>query len=111
MAGKEKTKSLREEYPNSIPLTGSGGETYKWDTPGKTLKGRFVKLREGSMGGHLVLIDTGDRVETASAPGQLVDALDSVKPGQLVVIRYLGEEKSKKTGMNYKTFEAAAIEG
>jgi hypothetical protein len=110
MAGEPKGKSLREQYPDAVPLTGGVGETFKWNKPGKELRGRFLRLREGSMGGQLVNIDTGTEVVTASAPQTLADALDGVKPGTEIIIRYLGEEESKKKpGMRYKSFEVVAL--
>lgn len=103
-------KSLREEYPNAIPLTGGTGEMFKWERPGARLQGRFLKLRDGSMGGQLVDIDTGDEIVTASAPRTLADALDGVKPGTRVVIQYVGEQQPKKAGGRaYKAFEVVAL--
>lgn len=103
-------KSLRDEYPNSIPLSGGTGDMYKWDTPGTTLRGRFLRLREGSMGGQLVNIDTGTDIVTASAPQTLAESLDGVKPGTEIVIRYVGEAQPKKAGGRpYKQFEVVAL--
>lgn len=103
-------KSLREEFPNSVPLSGGTGEMFKWETPGARLRGRFLKLREGSMGGQLVDLDTGDEIVTASAPRTLADALDGVKPGTTVVIQYIGEQQPKKAGGRpYKAFEVVAL--
>lgn len=120
MAPNEKpgTKSLRDQYPGSVPLTGSGGETFKWDAAGKTLKGRFLRLKEGGSGkGQFALIDTGKRVETCSAPSQLAEALEATKPGTMVVIRYTGDEESKSGGIDpetqkpfrFKNFEVVAL--
>lgn len=104
-------KSLREEFPNSIPLSGGTGDMYKWDTPGQTLRGRFLRLRDGSMGGQLVNLDTGDDIITASAPQTLAESLTGVKPGTEVVIRYVGEVPSKKSGGRpYKQFEVVALQ-
>lgn len=92
----EKVRSLRDEFPDSVPVTASGGETFKWDKIGKRLRGRFIRLRDGSLGGQMALIDTGSRVETASAPVVLAEALESVKPGSEVVIQYMGDQPNKK---------------
>lgn len=103
-------KSLRDEYPGAVPLTGGMGEMFKWDAPGTTLRGKFLRLRKGSMGGELVNIDTGSDIVTASAPQTLGDALDGVKPGTEIVIRYIGEVASKKVGGRpYKQFEVVAL--
>lgn len=110
MAKEQKAKSLREEFPNAIPLSGGTGEMFKWDTPGARLQGRFLKLRSGSMGGQLVDIDTGDEIVTASAPQTLADALDGVRAGTRVVIQYTGEQQPKKIGGRpYKAFEVVAL--
>jgi hypothetical protein len=105
-----KAKNLRDEFPGSIPLTGGTGDMYKWDTPGQTLRGRFLRLREGSMGGQLVNLDNGTDIVTASAPQTLADALDGVKAGTEIVIRYIGEAQPKKAGGRpYKQFEVVAL--
>lgn len=110
MATEPKGKTLREQYPDSVPLTGGTGETFKWDRPGKELRGKFLRLRDGSMGGQLVNIDTGKEVVTASAPQTLADALDGVKPSTEIIIRYIGEQDSKKKpGMKFKSFEVVAL--
>lgn len=110
MAGASKTqKTLREELGNkAVPLTGGTGKTFKWDTPGARLDGRFMSLREGSMGGEMVTLDTGKELVTASAPTMLADALRTLKVGTRVVIRYNGEEVGKN-GQTYKSFEAVAL--
>lgn len=105
-----KEKSLRDEFPGAVPLTGGQGEMFKWETVGTTLRGRFLRLREGSMGGEIVNIDTGDEIVSASAPKALADALDGVKPGTEVVIRYIGEKQPKRAGGRaYKAFEVVAL--
>lgn len=118
MAETKKTSSLRDQYPGSVPLTGSGGETFKWDTAGKTLKGRFLRIKEGGSGkGQFALIDTGKRVETCSAPTTLAEALEATKPGTMVVIRYMGDEETKSGNIDpetqkpyrFKTFEVVAL--
>lgn len=110
MADAAKGKTLRETHRGSVPLTGGTGETFKWDKPGKELAGRFLGLREGSMGGQMVRIDDGKEIQTASAPEMLENALDGVKQGTKVVIRYLGDAPSKRVpGQTYKTFEAVAL--
>lgn len=105
-----KKKSLRERYKGAVPLTGTEKETFKWDWPGTELKGRFIRLRDGSMGGQLALIDTGSKVEACSAPQQLADALDSIKPGTMVVIEYIGQEPSKNNPANtVKRFDVVSL--
>jgi hypothetical protein len=108
MAEAKKTQSLREQHRGAVPLTGGTGETIKWDKEGKELAGRFLGLQEGSMGGQMVKIDDGKDIQVASAPTMLASALDGVKPGTKVVIRYLGERLNKKGG-TYKAFEAVAV--
>ena len=105
-----KKKPLRERYKDAVPLTGTEKETFKWTTPGTELKGRFVRLREGSLGGQIALIDTGKKVESASAPAQLADALESVKPGTMVVIEYIGQFPSKNNPENFvKQFDVVSL--
>ena len=101
-------KSLRDEHAGAVPLTGSTGELHKWESPGQQIEGRFVNLKDGSMGGQIVTLDTGKELISASAPQMLASALADVAPGTWVIIRYLGEAPSKKGG-TYKTFEAVAI--
>lgn len=105
-----KTKSLHEEFPQAVPLTGGEGEMYKWEKAGQTIRGRFIRIREGNMGGDILTLDTGKELLTCSAPRTLADALVDVKPGTEVVIRYLGERQPKKAGGRpYKAFEAVAL--
>lgn len=108
MAEKKAPQTLREQHRGAVPLTGGTGETVKWDTVGKELSGRFLGLQEGSMGGQMVKVDDGKDIQVASAPTMLASALDGVKPGTRIVIRYLGERQNKKGG-TYKAFEAVAI--
>lgn len=110
MAANEKSASrtLREERRGSVPLTGGAGETFKWDKIGKEIEGRFLGLKDGSMGGQLVKIDDGKTIQVASAPEMLRQALEDVKIGTRIVIRYTGEAANKK-GQSYKTFEAVAL--
>jgi hypothetical protein len=107
MADAKSPKSLRDEYPGAVPLT-SEGETFKWDKPGLTLRGKFLRLRAGSMGGDMVMLDTPTGAITASAPKTLADALDGVRQGTEVVIRYTGEEVGQR-GQKYKRFEVVAL--
>lgn len=105
-----KAKSLRDEFKGSIPLTGSSDETFKWDSIGKTLRGKFLRLRDGGNGGQFVMIDTGRDVVVASAPTGLVDALENVAPGTEVVIRHIADRAPKREGDSpFKVFEAVAI--
>jgi hypothetical protein len=105
-----KAKSLHDEYPQAIPLTGGEGEMYKWEKAGQTIRGKFIRIREGNMGGDILTLDTANGLLTCSAPRTLSDALSDVKPGTEVVIRYLGERQPKKAGGRpYKAFEAVAL--
>ena len=107
---KQKPQTLREQHRGAVPLTGGSGETFKWDVVGKELRGRFLGLSEGSLGGQMVKIDDGKEIQVASAPQMLASALEGVKPGTQVVIRYIGEQPSKrKPGQSYKAFEAIAL--
>lgn len=109
MAGEaKKPQTLREQHRGAVPLTGGTGETVKWDKEGRELSGRFLGLQEGSMGGQMVKLDDGKEIQVASAPTMLASALEGVKPGTRVVIRYLGERQNKKGG-TYKAFEAIAV--
>lgn len=101
-------RSLRDEVPGSVPLTGSVGELYKWETAGQRIEGRYQGMKDGSMGGQILTIETRDGLLSASAPTMLENALRDVAPGTLVVIRYLGEQPSKKGG-TFKAFEAIAV--
>ena len=105
-----KKKPLRERYKGAVPLTGTEKETFKWTAPGTILKGRFIRLRDGSLGGQLALIDTGTKVESCSAPKQLADALDSVRPGTMVVIEFVSEFPSKANPENHvKQFDVVSL--
>jgi hypothetical protein len=108
MAEAKKTQTLREQHPGAVPLTGGTGEIFKWDRVGAELSGRFLGLQEGSMGGKMVMLDDGKEIQVASAPTMLAAALDGVKRGTRVVIRYLGARQNKEGG-TYKAFEAIAI--
>lgn len=103
-------RSLREEFPNATPLGGGSGTMFKWNKVGTRLRGKFIRLREGNMGGQLVQLDTGSEIVTASAPTTLADALDGVKPGTEVVIEYQGSQPSKQGGgKEVKLFEVVAL--
>lgn len=96
--------------PGAIPLHNVGGETFKWDKPGKTLQGVFGGFESGSMGGKLIRVQTGAGVEVASAPLQLERALSGIAVGTRIVIRYTGEVKAKSDRM-VKAFEVWAVPG
>lgn len=105
-----KAKTLRDEHKGSIPLTGSSDDTFKWDVIGKTLRGKFLRMRPGGNGGQFVMIDTGRDVVVASAPTGVEDALEGVQPGTEVVIRYIADRAPKREGDSpFKVFEAVAI--
>lgn len=106
------TKSLREEFPNAVPL--GGGETFlKWEEPGQRLDGRFLRLREGNQGGFIADVDVKQEdgtmaVVSCSAPKMLADALTGIKQGVRVVIQYDGEQTPRKGGNPYKVFQVVA---
>lgn len=102
-----KQKSLREDAGrDAIPLT--GGAWKAWTKAGQRLKGRFLRLRDGSKGGQIADFDTEEGVVTVSAPQMLADALNGVKAGTMVVIEYQGKKMGKK-GLEYGVFEAVAL--
>lgn len=106
----DKAKSLHEEFPNAVPLTSGDAPMHKWDKAGSTIRGRFLRLKEGNMGGAILTLDTSNGILSASAPKVLEDALNDVKPGTEVVIRYNGERPAKKAGGRpYKDFEVVAL--
>ena len=107
-AAKKGPQTLREQHRGAVPLTGGTGETVKWVKEGAELSGRFLGLQEGSMGGQMVKVDDGKEIQVASAPTMLASALEGVKPGTKIVIRYLGERPTKKGG-TFKAFEAVAL--
>lgn len=105
---------FQNRYPGAVPLHG-GAETYKWQL-NEPLEGIYLSLQDGSLGGKMVRIQTGNGVETASAPITLARALEGVKTGTKVAIIWTGTQRSKsrkdqKTGqpVDIKVFEVYAI--
>lgn len=109
MAG-EKIKSLRDEYKNATPIS-TERAMEKWDKLGKTLRGRFVRVKDGSLRNQriLVLADEHGEPFQVSCPTTLEDWVSGIKPGTELVIRYMRDE-AKGEGKNpMKIFEVVAL--
>lgn len=78
----------------AVPLHNASGETFKWDEPGKVLQGVFIGTKKGSKS-MLVIVQTEQGKQAASAPRTLLDSLDGLTPGAKVAIEYVGEDAPK----------------
>jgi hypothetical protein len=94
--------------PNATPLHGAQSETFKWEDEGTVLQGIYVGLEDGSMGGKILILQTDKGKERASAPTQLVRALDGIKQGTKLAIEYTGTVKSA-AGRSVKQFKVWAL--
>lgn len=93
---------------NATPLHGASPETFKWAEVGTVLQGVYVGLEDGSMGGKILILQTEKGKERASAPIQLVRALDGIKQGTKLAIEYTGEVKAA-SGRMVKQFKVWAL--
>jgi hypothetical protein len=94
--------------PGATPLHGAQSETFKWEDHGTVLEGIYIGLEDGSMGGKILILQTSKGKERASAPTQLVRALDGIKQGTKLAIQYDGEVKAK-SGRMVKQFKVWAL--
>lgn len=94
--------------PGATPLHGAQQQTFKWEDAGTTLQGVYVGLEDGSMGGKILILQTDKGKERASAPLQLVRALDGIKQGTKLAIEYTGEVKAA-SGRMVKQFKVWAL--
>lgn len=92
----------------ATPLHGASDETFKWDEVGKVLQGVYVGQEKGSMGGQIAIIQTENGKERASAPIQLVRALEGIEQGTKLAIEYGGEVKAA-SGRMVKKFKVWAL--
>ena len=97
---------------------GSGGNTFKWDSPGTVLEGRLIGFKKGKTFSNnprpsdLVIIQQKDGVQViAGAPSVLYGKLTdppAVPIGSIVRITYLGEQQGKTA--KYKGFKVEVDE-
>lgn len=92
----------------ATPLHGASPETFKWEQEGTVLQGVYVGQEKGSMGGQIVIIQTEKGKERASAPIQLVRALEGIAQGTKLAIEYTGEVKAQ-SGRMVKQFKVWAL--
>jgi len=93
-----KPKSLRDDFAGSTPMT-TDKPMLKWDKPGQRLRGKFIRVKEGSLSNqHILMLETADGVIQVSCPVRLQDALDGIRAGAEIVIQYDGQDKPKKEG-------------
>lgn len=94
--------------PGAVPLHSAQAETFKWEEVGAVLQGVYVGQEKGSMGGQIVIVQTEKGKERASAPTQLVRALDGITQGTKIAIEYTGEVKAA-SGRMVKQFKVWAL--
>lgn len=94
--------------PGARPLHGAQGETFKWEVVGTVLQGVYIGLEDGSMGGKILILQTDKGKERASAPTQLIRALEGLNVGTKLAIEYTGTVKSQ-AGRDVKQFKVWAL--
>ena len=104
-------KSLRELYPKGVVLSGGDADKYvTWEKVGTTVEGRFLRVRDGGEKGQFLDLDTGEAVVTVAAPARLAQAVEGVKVGTMLAIRFSGERAPTKAGQSgVKVFEVVAL--
>lgn len=84
-----------------VPVADS--EIEGWEE-GKTVVGRFVKMKQGQFGPLLVL-DDGTRTRVLGVPTILATKLEGMREGDGVYIECLGQRVQEKSGRAAWTFD------
>jgi hypothetical protein len=84
---------------------GGGGPIVKWTTPGQTVEGKFLGLRQGKFG-PLASFQTDDgNTVTMPAHAVLADRFATIPVGTVVLVEYKGKSRGAKSGNEFKDFD------
>lgn len=111
MGSRKATRMGEDRMAAYKRFTGGGdGEIFKFDVPGKSIEGEFVKVVDGKFG-PLVVLHVGDSEVTCATSTGLLQCFDeafggvkSCPPGTKLLIEFKEMVQTKKGG-TFKRFE------